>query len=175
MTAHAVGANAATAGFDRIEPHAIPSTADGKSAKIPQPSAALTNQPNTAPAAPRTRVPIPPGAGTELPAAPTLALTINDGTDPAVVAAYIQFAKDNGARFTFFVTASYHSWTLSDSSIVTEDYLIECVRKYLTPGAVVIGHAIHPAVTHVHPKLLDNIRTRELTLVTLNDVYSPIR
>ncbi|MET4048896.1 hypothetical protein [Rhodococcus sp. UYP5] len=111
---------------------------------------------------------------TKLPAAPTPALAIDDGTDPAVVAAYIQFARDNGARFTFFVTASYHSWTLSDSSIITDDYLIECARKYFAPGALVIGHANHPAVTHVYPQLVDIIRTSGLTLVTLNDVYSPV-
>jgi peptidoglycan/xylan/chitin deacetylase (PgdA/CDA1 family) len=190
----------------------------------------------------------------------SLALTVDDGTDPAVVAAYIKFAQDTGARFTFFVTASYPAWTqnrdalrplvesgqiqlgnhtwshpdlttltpakvadqllrtrkflsdnygvdggpyyrppygrhnpkvdrvaadlgftvptlwygsLSDSSIVTTDYLLGCARKYFAAQAIVIGHANHPAVTKVYPQLIDIIKQSNLAMVTLNDVLIP--
>lgn len=210
------------------------------------------------PPAASARVAVPPGTLTALPGpGANLALTVDDGTDPEVVAAYIRFARDTGARFTFFVTASYDSWTihrdalrplvdsgqiqlgnhtwdhpdltklsssavadqlrrtqtflrkqfgvdgtpffrppygfhnaavdsvaadlgystptlwygsLSDSSVITEDYLLECARKYFTAQAVVIGHANHPAVTHVYPRLVDIVRERNLAMVTLNDV-----
>lgn len=195
-----------------------------------------------------------PGPGTNL------ALTVDDGADADVVDAYIRFARDSGARFTFFVTASYPAWTthraalrplvdagqvqlanhtwdhpdltklsgsavaaqltktqnflkdnygvdgrpyfrppygfhnaavdkvaadlgytvptlwygsLSDSSVITEDYLLECARKYFIAQAIVIGHANHPAVTHVYPRLIEIIRQRNLSMVTLNDVLIP--
>jgi peptidoglycan-N-acetylglucosamine deacetylase len=40
-----------------------------------------------------------------------VALTVDDGTDTNVVAAYIEFAKRTGMRLTFFVTSKYPSWT----------------------------------------------------------------
>ncbi|MFE3025549.1 polysaccharide deacetylase family protein [Nocardia tengchongensis] len=201
---------------------------------------------------------IPAGAITGLPGHGTnLALTVDDGASPEVVGAYVKFAKDTGARFTFFVTAYYDSWTthkaalrplvesgqiqlgnhtwdhpdltklsasevgsqltkaktflhnnfgvdgtpyfrppfgrhdatvdkvaadlgytvptmwygsLSDSGVITEDYLIECAQKYFTAQAIVIGHANHPAVTHCYDRLVEIIRARNLSLVTLNDV-----
>ncbi|MFE3057429.1 polysaccharide deacetylase family protein [Nocardia sp. NPDC059239] len=208
------------------------------------------------PAAQKSR--IPAGTITGLPGTGNdLALTVDDGADPAVVSAYIKFAKDTGARFTFFVTANYDSWTthraelrplvdagqiqlgnhtwdhpdltklsatevatqltqaktflrntfgvdgtpyfrppygrhnatvdkvaadlgytvptmwygsLSDSGVITEDYLIECARKYFNAQAIVIGHANHPAVTHCYDRLAEIIRERNLSMVTLNDV-----
>ncbi|GAB2523320.1 polysaccharide deacetylase family protein [Nocardia heshunensis] len=206
--------------------------------------------------APKAR--IPAGTITALPGSGNnLALTVDDGASAEVVGAYIQFAKDTGARFTFFVTAYYDSWTthraalrplvdsgqiqlgnhtwdhpdltklsaaevstqltkaktflrnnfgvdgapyfrppygrhdatvdkvaadlgytvpvmwygsLSDSGVITEDYLIECARKYFNAQAIVIGHANHPAVTHCYGQMVDIIRSRNLSLVTLNDV-----
>ena len=58
--------------------------------------------------------PTPPdGVITALPQAVgnTVAITIDDGADPAVVDAYLDFAKDSGVRLTFFVTSQYPSWT----------------------------------------------------------------
>ncbi len=205
------------------------------------------------------RVPVPPGPLTAIPGpGNNLALTVDDGADPAVVAAYIQFAKDTGARFTFFVTAVYDSWTthkgalrplvesgqiqlgnhtwdhpdltklsagaaasqfdstktflrntfgvdgtpyyrppygyrnvtvdriaadhgytvpvlwagsLSDSGVITEQYLLECARKYFVAQAIVIGHANHPPVTHVYGQFVDIIRERNLSMVTLGDAF----
>ncbi|UGT40663.1 polysaccharide deacetylase family protein [Nocardia yamanashiensis] len=224
------------------------------------------------PTAPRG-LPAPPGgpktqlaAGTTITALPgsgnSMALTVDDGASPEVVGAYIKFAKDTGARFTFFVTAYYDSWTthkaalrplvdsgqiqlanhtwdhadlttlsasavssqleraktflhnnfgvdgapyyrppfgrhngtvdrvaadlgytvptmwygsLSDSGVITEQYLIECAHKYFNPQTIVIGHANAPAVTHCYDQLVEIIRERNLSMVTLNDVLLPPR
>ncbi|MGW0180745.1 polysaccharide deacetylase family protein [Nocardia sp. NPDC003345] len=62
------------------------------------------------PGGPRT--PIPPATITALPGpGSAMALTVDDGASAEVVGAYIQFAKDTGARFTFFVTGYYPAWT----------------------------------------------------------------
>ncbi|MEC3914315.1 polysaccharide deacetylase family protein [Nocardia sp. CDC160] len=222
----------------------------------PSTSAAAKAALPTPPGGPKSA--IPAGTITALPGkGSNLALTVDDGASPEVVGAYIKFAKDTGARFTFFVTANYDSWTthraelrplvesgqvqlgnhtwdhpdlvklsaaevsaqlskaktflhnnfgvdgtpyfrppygshnatvdrvaadlgytvptmwygsLSDSGVITEDYLIECARKYFNAQAIVIGHANHPPVTHCYGQLVDIIRERNLSLVTLNDV-----
>ncbi|MFI6171103.1 polysaccharide deacetylase family protein [Nocardia sp. NPDC051052] len=211
------------------------------------------------PGGPKT--PIPASTITALPGPGTnMALTVDDGASPEVVGAYIKFAKDTGARFTFFVTAYYDSWSihrdalrplvdsgqiqlgnhtwdhpdltklsaaavadqlqrakthlqnnfgvdgapyyrppfgrhnatvdkvaadlgypvpamwygsLSDSGVITEDYLIECARKYFHPQTIIIGHANAPAVTHCYGQLVDIIKERNLAMVTLNDVLLP--
>ncbi|WP_156769550.1 polysaccharide deacetylase family protein, partial [Nocardia sp. 852002-20019_SCH5090214] len=216
---------------------------------------------STPPTGPKTVA--PSGTMTALPGAgANLALTVDDGASPEVVGAYIRFARDTGARFTFFVTAAYDSWTvhrdalrplvesgqiqlgnhtwdhpaltkisagavadqirrtktflhnnfgvdgtpyyrppygyhnaavdrvaadlgytvptlwfgsLSDSSIVTEDFLMQMAAKYFNPQAIVIGHANHPAVTHCYGRLVDIIRERHLSMVTLDDVLLPPR
>ncbi|MEV0249601.1 polysaccharide deacetylase family protein [Nocardia sp. NPDC050712] len=234
-----------------------------------KPSAALVAElPKPLPAPPRLapppggpKVPIPAQTITALPGpGSSMALTVDDGASPEVVGAYIQFARDTGARFTFFVTAQYDSWSihrdalrplvdsgqiqlanhtwshadltaisgaavaaqlegaktflhntfgvdgtpyyrppfgrhngtvdriaadlgytvptmwygsLSDSGVITEQYLIECAHKYFNPQTIIIGHANAPAVTHCYGQLVDIIRERNLSMVTLNDVLAP--
>jgi len=41
-----------------------------------------------------------------------MAWTIDDGTDPDVVAAYAQMAEQTGNRLTFFVNGNQPSWTI---------------------------------------------------------------
>jgi len=85
----------------------------------PQPADAPAERWRTVEAAPTiTRppgiVPVPPPLGEvyELPGpAPTLALTIDDGTSTEVVAGYVDFAARTGVRLTFFPNGSYASWT----------------------------------------------------------------
>ncbi|MFD3593830.1 polysaccharide deacetylase family protein [Nocardia sp. NPDC058640] len=201
---------------------------------------------------------IPPKTITALPGqGMSMALTVDDGASPEVVGAYVKWAKDTGARFTFFVTGYYESWTihrdamrplvesgqiqlanhswdhpdltkisasavasqlertktflhnnfgvdgvpffrppfgnhnatvdkvaadlgytvptmwygsLSDSGLITEEYLIECAHKYFAAQSIIIGHANFPPVTHCYGQLVDIIRERNLSLVTLNDV-----
>lgn len=187
-----------------------------------------------------------------------LALTVDDGVRSDVVGAYIKFANDTGARFTFFVTGVYKSWTdhrsslaplvesgqiqlgnhtwthpsltslsaseiaeqlnrnkrfmrntfgvdgtpfyrppyghrnavvdrvaadqgytastmwygtLGDERVIREQDLLANARMYFRTQAVVIGHANHPAVTHVYPQLAEIIRDRGLTMVTLADYF----
>ena len=58
------------------------------------------------------RIPIPGGAIHGLPGEGNLvAFTIDDGASSEVVGAYAEFARRSGMRLTFFVTASYPSWT----------------------------------------------------------------
>ncbi|MCA1005510.1 polysaccharide deacetylase family protein [Rhodococcus hoagii] len=235
--------------------------------EIAVPSPATPAPPPSPPAPPllpgppplAARVAVPPGALSAIPGpGSSIALTVDDGTSADVVGAYIQFAKDTGARFTFFVTAVYDSWTvhknalrplvesgqiqlgshtwdhpdltklsggeaasqfqrtktflhnafgvdgtpyyrppfgyrnatvdriaadhgytvptlwhgsLSDSGLITEQYLLECARKYFVAQSIVIGHANHLPVTRVYGQLVDIIRERNLSMVTLDDVF----
>jgi peptidoglycan/xylan/chitin deacetylase (PgdA/CDA1 family) len=59
-------------------------------------------------------VPVPPPLGevSSLPGpATTLALTIDDGTNTEVVAAFVDLATRTGVRLTFFPNGCYRSWT----------------------------------------------------------------
>jgi peptidoglycan-N-acetylglucosamine deacetylase len=62
--------------------------------------------------------------------------------------------------------------SLSDSTLITEDYLLQMADKYFTPQSIVIGHLNHAPVTHVYGQLVDLIRSRALRTVTLNDVFA---
>ena len=206
------------------------------------------------------RIPLPGGGAlTKIPGqGDLLALTLDDGVNSDVVRAYIQLAKDTGARMTFFVNGIYDSWTentamlrplvdsgqiqlgnhtwshpdlttvpesrvaqelsrndeflkktydvgakpyyrppyakrnaavdsvaadlgytvptlwsgsLSDSTLITEEYIVKMADQYFTPQSIVIGHLNHLPVTHVYPQLVDIIRDRNLRTVTLNDVF----
>ncbi|WP_448222538.1 polysaccharide deacetylase family protein [Gordonia iterans] len=75
-----------------------------------EPGAGPTGKPLDAPL-PATKVPLPDHPITALPGkGRNLALTVDDGSSSAVVAAYCQWANDSGARFTFFVTGQYDAW-----------------------------------------------------------------
>ncbi len=57
------------------------------------------------------KMPVQPGTLTWLPnAGQRMALTVDDGDSPEVVAAFIKFARDTGIRFTFFVAGSFPGW-----------------------------------------------------------------
>jgi hypothetical protein len=62
--------------------------------------------------------------------------------------------------------------SLSDSSLITEDYIAQMADKYFVPQSIVIGHLNHLPVTHVYGTMLDLIRARGLETVTLNDVFA---
>ena len=61
--------------------------------------------------------------------------------------------------------------SLSDSTLITEDYIKQMADKYFVPQSIVIGHLNHLPVTHVYDTLVDIIRARALRTVTLNDVF----
>ncbi|MFT4201567.1 polysaccharide deacetylase family protein [Gordonia sp. (in: high G+C Gram-positive bacteria)] len=221
----------------------------------PRPRLPLAGRP------PAVRVPVAELPVTRLPGPGRyLALTVDDGASPEVVAAYCRFARDTGARFTFFVTGHYaswrenrdllrplvdtgqvqlgnHTWThpdltslteqacadelqqtkvflrnefgvdgtpyyrppfgyrndavdrvaadlgytvptlwegsLSDSGLITEQFLVGQAREYLQAQHVVIGHANFPTVTHVYDEIMHIIVRRGLQMVTLADYFLP--
>ena len=63
------------------------------------------------------------------------------------------------------------SGSLSDSTLINEEYILKMANQYFTPQAIVIGHLNHLPVTHVYPQLVEVIRARNLRTVTLNDVF----
>jgi peptidoglycan/xylan/chitin deacetylase (PgdA/CDA1 family) len=65
------------------------------------------------------------------------------------------------------------SGSLSDSTVVKEDYIVQRAQRDFTGQAIVIGHLNHLPVTHVYEQLRDLIRARNLRTVTLNDVFLP--
>ncbi len=189
----------------------------------------------------------------------SLALTIDDGTNSEVVAAFIAFAVDTGVRLTFFPNGCYRSWednagalrplvdsgqvamgnhtwshpdlttlpdqqvadeigrnrdflwrvfgvrdspflrppfgarddrtdriaadqghptiamwngTLGDSRVITGPELMAAAEEWFTGQTIVVGHANHPTVTTLYGDLVALIRDRELTTVTLADVWA---
>jgi peptidoglycan-N-acetylglucosamine deacetylase len=61
--------------------------------------------------------------------------------------------------------------SLSDSTVIAEDYILKMANQYFTAQSIVIGHLNHLPVTHVYPQMVDIIRARKLRTVTLNDVF----
>ena len=108
----------------------------------PSPRRALAPAAAVTPAGVAGLIPVPPpvGAVYGLPGEGTeLALTIDDGTSSAVVAAFVAFAKDSGIRLTFFPNGCYRSWT--DNA--------EALRPLVESGQVALGNHTwsHPDLT----------------------------
>jgi peptidoglycan/xylan/chitin deacetylase (PgdA/CDA1 family) len=76
-----------------------------------------------------------PGDGNQL------ALTIDDGTNTAVVAAFAQFCRDSGTRLTFFPNGVNPSWTVNAPAL----------RPMVDSGQIVLGNHTwsHPNLTRV--------------------------
>jgi peptidoglycan/xylan/chitin deacetylase (PgdA/CDA1 family) len=86
------------------------------------------------------------------------------------------YAKRNAAVDAVAADLGYKvptlwSGSLSDSTLITEEYILKMADEYFTPQSIVIGHLNHPPVTHLYPQLVDIIRSRNLRTVTLNDVF----
>jgi peptidoglycan-N-acetylglucosamine deacetylase len=86
------------------------------------------------------------------------------------------YGKHNGAvdavaNHLGYTVPTLWSGSLSDSTVITEEYIVKMADEYFVPQAIVIGHLNHPPVTHVYPELLDTIKERNLRTVTLNDVF----
>ena len=62
--------------------------------------------------------------------------------------------------------------TLGDSRVLTPAELLAAARTWFNPQTIVVGHANHPTVTTVYEELLDLIAERQLTTVTLADVWA---
>jgi peptidoglycan/xylan/chitin deacetylase (PgdA/CDA1 family) len=74
-----------------------------------------------------------------------------------------------------YTATTLWSGSLSDSTVITEDYIVQMAEQYFVGQAVVLGHLNHLPVTHVFGRLRDLIRDRSLRTVTLNDVFLPGR
>jgi peptidoglycan-N-acetylglucosamine deacetylase len=70
-----------------------------------------------------------------------------------------------------YTVTTLWSGSLSDSTVVTEDYIVKMATQYFRPQTIVIGHLNHMPVTHVYDRLVEIIRDRNLRTVTLNDVF----
>ncbi|NKQ52663.1 polysaccharide deacetylase family protein [Amycolatopsis sp. K13G38] len=75
-------------------------------------------------------------------------------------------AGELGYRNTVMWNGSY-----GDSKLLTPDYLMSQARKYLRPGAIVLGHANHPTILGLFDQIADLIKQRGLTPVTLKEMF----
>ncbi|MBR7193486.1 polysaccharide deacetylase family protein [Gordonia sp. SCSIO 19800] len=129
-----------------IDPADGPSTPPRTTSTTPVPSSGLL------PPAVGTRRPLPDGAITALPGpGRCLALTVDDGASSEVIGAYVKFARDTGARFTFFVTVSFDGWTDHRSTL----------RPLVESGQIQLGNHTwsHPALTELSSRgVADELR-----------------
>jgi peptidoglycan-N-acetylglucosamine deacetylase len=70
-----------------------------------------------------------------------------------------------------YTVTTLWSGSLSDSTVVTEDFIVKMATQYFKPQTIVIGHLNHMPVTHVYDQLVEIIRDRGLRTVTLKDVF----
>ena len=65
--------------------------------------------------------------------------------------------------------------SFSDSEVVTPRFLLAEAAKYFQPGVINLGHANHPAVLSCFDQLMDLIHSRDLTPVTLDEMFATSR
>ena len=65
--------------------------------------------------------------------------------------------------------------SLSDSEVVTREFLLAEAAKYLQPGVINLGHANHPTVLSCFDQLVELIRSRDLAPVTLDEMFGTSR
>jgi peptidoglycan/xylan/chitin deacetylase (PgdA/CDA1 family) len=63
----------------------------------------------------------------------------------------------------------------SDSEIITPEFLMSQAQKYLQPGVLMLGHANHPAILGLFDQIMDLIKQRDLTPVTLDEMFGTSR
>jgi hypothetical protein len=63
----------------------------------------------------------------------------------------------------------------SDSEAVTPEFLMAQARRYLTPGTIMLGHANHPTVLGLFDQITALLRERDLTPVTLDEMFGTSR
>jgi peptidoglycan/xylan/chitin deacetylase (PgdA/CDA1 family) len=61
--------------------------------------------------------------------------------------------------------------TLGDDRVLTPAQVLANAQRWFQPQHIVIGHANHPAVTHVTDELVELLRSRRLQTVTLADAW----
>ncbi len=87
-------------------------------------------------------VPVAPNTLSRLPGdGNQLALTVDDGTNTEVVAAFAQFCRDSGTRLTFFANGVNKSWSVNAPAL----------RPMVDSGQILVGNHTwsHPDITHL--------------------------
>lgn len=104
------------------------------------------------PIVPTGRIPPPNGVLTRLPGdGNLLALTVDDGANSDVVAAFAAFCRDSGTRITFFVNGVNPSWSVNAPQL----------RPMVDSGQIQMANHTwsHPYITRISPAALtDQIR-----------------
>jgi peptidoglycan/xylan/chitin deacetylase (PgdA/CDA1 family) len=78
-----------------------------------------------------------------------------------------RIATDLGYR-----TIAMWSDAVGDDKPIDADQLIAGAARAFHPGRIALAHANIPTITRYYPALIDLIASRNLTTVTLNDVFS---
>ncbi|HYS39874.1 MAG TPA: polysaccharide deacetylase family protein [Pseudonocardiaceae bacterium] len=63
----------------------------------------------------------------------------------------------------------------SDSEAITPAFLVSQAQKYLQPGVIMLGHANHPTVLGLFDQILTLIKQRNLTPVTMDEMFGTSR
>jgi peptidoglycan/xylan/chitin deacetylase (PgdA/CDA1 family) len=61
--------------------------------------------------------------------------------------------------------------SFDDSVLLTPTQLLSAAETALHPGAVVLAHANFPTVTHLYPQILQLIKSRNLTPLTVAELF----
>jgi peptidoglycan/xylan/chitin deacetylase (PgdA/CDA1 family) len=133
VLAAGLAAAAAGRGWEGPVPVAAPPATAGPAEVTAAPAAAVAN-------GLPVPVPAPTGVVSSLPGdGRLLALTVDDGTNGEVVAAFARLAADTGIRLTFFPNGRYASWT--DNA--------RALRPLVESGQVALGNHTwsHPDLT----------------------------
>jgi len=78
---------------------------------------------------------------------------------------------DAVARSIGYSTPVMWYGSLSDSTLITDEQLMESATRWIGAQRIVIGHANYPTVTRHFTEIVDLIRSRGLVPVTLDDVF----
>jgi peptidoglycan/xylan/chitin deacetylase (PgdA/CDA1 family) len=65
--------------------------------------------------------------------------------------------------------------TLGDATIEAPGELLDLARRWIAPGAILLGHANHPTVLSLFDQLMELIRDRRLRPVTLDQMFGTSR
>ena len=78
----------------------------------------------------------------------------------------------NAASAIGYTAATLWYGSLSDSSVLTSDQIVQFGDQWFGAGRVVIAHANHPGVIGAMQRLVDLVAQRGLRTVTLRDVFA---
>jgi peptidoglycan-N-acetylglucosamine deacetylase len=74
-----------------------------------------------------------------------------------------------------YTNALMWNGSYGDSTLLRPWVLLMLAKRYLHPGVVMLGHANHPTVTHLFPRIAEIIASRDLHPVTLDEMFGTSR